>query len=76
MFSFYPSEISYLALAPNVFPSAPDTAIALASSRVQVTDYGDFVISPGLVDVHVHLNEPGRETWEAGACTRSLLSST
>ena len=29
-----------------------------------MTDYGDFVISPGLVDVHVHLNEPGRETWE------------
>ena len=27
-------------------------------------DYSDFVISPGLVDIHVHLNEPGREAWE------------
>lgn len=27
-------------------------------------DYGDLVISPGLVDVHVHLNEPGRAEWE------------
>ena len=27
-------------------------------------DYGDLVVSPGLVDVHVHLNEPGRVEWE------------
>lgn len=32
--------------------------------RPQVTDYGDLVVSPGLVDVHVHLNEPGRAAWE------------
>ena len=29
-----------------------------------MTDYGRLAISPGLVDVHVHLNEPGREEWE------------
>ena len=33
-------------------------------------DYSDFVISPGLVDIHVHLNEPGREAWEVS--TRAL----
>ena len=29
-----------------------------------VTDVGDRVISPGLVDCHVHVNEPGRADWE------------
>ncbi|MCL4130892.1 UNVERIFIED_CONTAM: hypothetical protein GTU68_005080, partial [Idotea baltica] len=28
-----------------------------------VTDYGDFVISPGLIDAHVHINDPGTD-WE------------
>jgi allantoinase len=28
------------------------------------TDFGDFVIMPGLVDTHVHINEPGRTDWE------------
>jgi allantoinase len=27
-------------------------------------DYGDLVIMPGLVDSHVHVNEPGRSEWE------------
>ena len=27
-------------------------------------DYGDYVILPGLVDSHVHINEPGRTEWE------------
>src|SRR5204862_8090221 len=27
-------------------------------------DYGDLVIMPGLVDTHVHINEPGRTEWE------------
>ena len=27
-------------------------------------DYGDLVISPGIVDTHVHVNEPGRTEWE------------
>jgi allantoinase len=29
-----------------------------------VTDLGGAVISPGLVDCHVHVNEPGRTEWE------------
>src|SRR5437764_4676851 len=29
-----------------------------------VTDVGDHMILPGLVDVHSHLNEPGRTEWE------------
>ncbi len=27
-------------------------------------DYGDLVVMPGLVDSHVHVNEPGRTGWE------------
>ncbi|KAK4271538.1 hypothetical protein QN277_020222 [Acacia crassicarpa] len=30
----------------------------------QVIDYGDAVVMPGLIDVHVHLDEPGRTEWE------------
>ncbi len=29
-----------------------------------VTDLGDAVLAPGLVDCHVHMNEPGRTEWE------------
>ncbi|OVA00577.1 Amidohydrolase 1 [Macleaya cordata] len=29
-----------------------------------VVDYGDAVVMPGLVDVHAHLDEPGRAEWE------------
>ncbi|MCO4794673.1 MAG: allantoinase AllB [Bacteriovoracaceae bacterium] len=30
----------------------------------EITDFGDLVIAPGLVDTHVHINEPGRTEWE------------
>jgi allantoinase len=29
-----------------------------------VVDSGDAVVMPGLVDAHVHINEPGRTEWE------------
>ena len=29
-----------------------------------VEDAGDDVLMPGLVDSHVHINEPGRTDWE------------
>ena len=29
-----------------------------------VVDAADLVVSPGLVDTHVHINEPGRTDWE------------
>lgn len=27
-------------------------------------DVGDLVVMPGIVDSHVHVNEPGRTHWE------------
>src|SRR5215470_911036 len=33
-------------------------------SEIPVTDFGNMAILPGLVDSHVHINEPGRTEWE------------
>ena len=30
----------------------------------KVVDVGSLVVSPGIVDTHVHVNEPGRTEWE------------
>lgn len=34
------------------------------ASAIPILDAGSRVIMPGLVDTHVHLNEPGRTEWE------------
>ncbi len=30
----------------------------------ELHDFGSLVIAPGLVDIHIHINEPGRTEWE------------
>jgi allantoinase len=35
--------------------------------RVESVDLGDLALLPGLVDTHVHVNEPGRTEWEGFA---------
>src|SRR5260221_8540184 len=35
-----------------------------AESSSPLHDFGDFVLLPGVVDSHVHVNEPGRTEWE------------
>jgi allantoinase len=35
-----------------------------ASERCEIHDFGDAAILPGLVDSHVHINDPGRADWE------------
>src|SRR6266852_7822664 len=37
-------------------------------------DFADLVIMPGIVDTHVHINEPGRADWE-GFATATLAAA-
>ncbi len=37
------------------------------TAGLPVVDLGDRVVGPGLVDSHVHVNEPGRTEWEGFA---------
>ena len=42
-----------------------------------VDDVGDLAVMPGIVDTHVHLNEPGRTEWEGFAtATRAAATAT
>lgn len=35
-----------------------------APAGARAWDFGDDVLLPGLVDTHVHVNDPGRTEWE------------
>jgi allantoinase len=37
------------------------------SPNIPVEDLGDLALLPGLIDVHTHINEPGRTDWEGFA---------
>ena len=41
-----------------------DVVTELPEGDFPVTDVGDNVLMPGIVDPHVHINEPGRTEWE------------
>ena len=36
----------------------------VSSGDYEIHDFGDAVILPGLVDSHLHINDPGRAEWE------------
>jgi len=38
--------------------------VDLAGSAKQVVDAADAFLFPGIIDAHIHFNEPGREHWE------------
>lgn len=40
------------------------TAREQVSPQIPITDFSDDAILPGLVDSHVHINEPGHAEWE------------
>lgn len=47
----------------------------LAEGNYPVTDAGDSVLMPGIIDPHVHINEPGRTDWEGfDTATRAALA--
>ncbi|XP_056598386.1 alanine--glyoxylate aminotransferase-like isoform X4 [Triplophysa dalaica] len=41
----------------------PDSAASMNTAG-EVLDMGNSLVMPGLVDCHVHVNEPGRTSWE------------
>ena len=42
---------------------------------VPVHEAGDFVVMPGMVDTHTHINEPGRTEWEGfSSATRAAAA--
>ena len=43
------------------------TAFQDTGGSDEIIDAGDDVVMPGLVDTHVHVNEPGRTDWEGFA---------
>jgi allantoinase len=44
-------------------------------SRVAIHEAGDLVVMPGIVDTHVHINEPGRTEWEGfSSATRAAAA--
>jgi allantoinase len=44
-------------------------------SGATVHEAGDFVVMPGAVDTHVHINEPGRTDWEGfSSATRAAAA--
>jgi allantoinase len=42
---------------------------------VAVVELGDLAVLPGLVDAHVHVNEPGRAEWEGFASATAAAAS-
>jgi allantoinase len=45
------------------------------TSEAAIHDAGEFVVMPGLVDTHVHINEPGRTDWEGfSSATRAAAA--
>jgi allantoinase len=55
-------------VGPALISISADGRIEAVASRAlddrPVRDLGDLVVSPGVVDCHVHVNEPGRTDWE------------
>ena len=46
-----------------------------APAGAEIVDCGSLVVSPGVVDSHVHVNEPGRTEWEGfDTATRATMT--
>ena len=57
--------------------SNPSAAQSSLDFEGPILDYGMHILAPGLIDTHVHMDEPGREHWEGVAhCLLSLNANT
>jgi allantoinase len=45
----------------------PNSPLASRLSHLPTEDLGSLALLPGLIDVHTHINEPGRTDWEGFA---------
>lgn len=45
----------------SIQPNPPYRAMG---DNIEILDWNDMVIFPGVVDIHEHVDDPGRETWE------------
>ena len=54
-------------VAPATIVIEGERIAAIENDARADIDFGDLVIMPGLVDSHVHVNEPGRTEWEGFA---------
>ncbi|MFO0572889.1 MAG: allantoinase AllB [Polyangia bacterium] len=66
-------QAGVIALAPRDVHIAGGRIVAITGvgerapelvASARLLDAGERVVSPGLVDTHVHINEPGRTEWE------------
>lgn len=56
-------------IGPGIVVIEGERIVAIQSgdscdADISIEDLGDLVISPGMIDSHVHVNEPGRTEWE------------
>lgn len=59
---------------PGGAAGSPGAPPGTGSPRERIDLAGDEVLLPGLVDTHVHINEPGRTEWE-GFATATLAAA-
>lgn len=67
-------------LAPQTIEVKAGRIVALRGWRdvpdgADLHDFGDAVVLPGLVDSHVHINEPGRTEWEGFSTATKAAAS-
>ncbi len=51
---------AYVLVEEGVIKDVANTAL----SNIELTELGDKILMPAVIDPHVHINEPGRTEWE------------
>ena len=63
----FPDRVGPAALHVRDGRIAHVTEYGAIDPGIDVIDVGELTVSPGIVDTHVHVNEPGRTEWEGFA---------